>query len=147
MEDNLTHGALLVLLVLLVLLGSLRGGIIAALSIPLALFGSLLFLNQTGISGNLLSLGAIDFGILIDGSVVMVENILRRLSHATDKSAANRLRVIKEAAMEVAAPVMAAVLIITVVYLPILGLPGVSGKTFQPMALTEIGRASCRERV
>jgi heavy metal efflux system protein len=137
-EDNLTHGALLVLLVLLVLLGSLRGGIIAALSIPLALFGSLLFLNQTGISGNLLSLGAIDFGILIDGSVVMVENILRRLSHATDKSAANRLRVIKEAAMEVAAPVMAAVLIITVVYLPILGLPGVSGKTFQPMALTVV---------
>lgn len=134
-KDNLLHGAVLVLVVLLVLLGSLRGGLIAALAIPMALAGSLLFLSISSISGNLLSLGAIDFGILIDGSVVMVENILRRLSHRSNES---RLEIIKAAAIEVAAPVLAAVLIITAVYLPILGLPGVSGKTFQPMALTVV---------
>ncbi len=134
-KDNLSHGAILVLLVLLAVLGSLRGGLIAAFSIPLAMAGSLLFLNLSGIPGNLLSLGAIDFGILIDGSVVMVENILRRLAHNPHEE---RLAVIKAAAAEVASPVLAAVLIITVVYLPILGLPGVSGKTFQPMALTVI---------
>ncbi|HEY9757409.1 MAG TPA: CusA/CzcA family heavy metal efflux RND transporter [Oculatellaceae cyanobacterium] len=134
-KENLLHGAVLVLLVLLVLLGSIRGGLIAALAIPLALAGSLLFLKLGSISGNLLSLGAIDFGILIDGSVVMVENVLRRLSHPHK---GDRITVITEAACEVAVPVLTAVLIITIVYLPILGLPGVSGKTFQPMALTVI---------
>lgn len=135
-KDNLLHGALLVLIVLLVVLGSMRGGLISAISIPLAMAGSLLFLNMSNIPGNLLSLGAIDFGILIDGSVVMVENIMRRLSHHEHSD--DRLSIIKSAAAEIAAPVLTAVLIITVVYLPILGLPGVSGKTFHPMALTVI---------
>lgn len=134
-KENLLHGAILVLLVLLVLLGSIRGGIIAALAIPLALAGALLFLKLAAISGNLLSLGAIDFGILIDGAVVMVENILRRLSHQPEH---DRLTVVQDAAREVALPVFTAVLIITIVYLPVLGLPGVSAKTFQPMALTVI---------
>lgn len=134
-KDNLLHGAVLVLVVLLVLLGSLRGGIISAIAIPLSLAGSLLFLKLSGVSGNLLSLGAIDFGILIDGSVVMVENILRRLSH---DSQSNRFQTVLSAACEVALPVFTAVLIITIVYLPVLGLPGVSGKTFQPMALTVV---------
>lgn len=160
-KDNLQHGAVLVVIVLLVVLGSLRGGLISAISIPLAMAGSLLFLNLSKIPGNLLSLGAIDFGILIDGSVVMVENIMRRLAHAkantpvqfdvddvnkVDKNNApaselpenQRLAIVKTAAAEIAAPVLTAVLIITVVYLPILGLPGVSGKTFHPMALTVI---------
>ena len=132
---NLSHGAILVLIVLFVVLGSVRGGIIAALAIPLSLFGALIFLNGSGISANLLSLGAIDFGILIDGSVVMVEHILKRLS---EKPGIDRLSVVKSAAAEVATPVLFAILIITVVYLPILGLPGVSGKTFQPMALTVV---------
>ncbi|MCA9801014.1 MAG: efflux RND transporter permease subunit, partial [Cyanobacteria bacterium HKST-UBA02] len=83
-----------------------------------------------------LSLGAIDFGILIDGSVVLMENIVCRLSRAGD--GADRLRAVKEASLEVAGPVLCAVLIITVVYLPILTLPGVSGKTFHPMALTVV---------
>ena len=134
-KDNLSHGAILVLVVLFALLGSVRGGVIAAIAIPLSLFGALIFLNVSGISGNLLSLGAIDFGILIDGSVVMVENILRRLS---EHHGHNRLEVVRAAALEVASPVLFAILIITVVYLPILGLPGVSGKTFQPMALTVV---------
>jgi cobalt-zinc-cadmium resistance protein CzcA len=133
-RDNLEHGAMLVLIVLFLLLGNWRGGLVAAAAIPLSLAGSLLFLNLSGVSANLLSLGAVDFGILIDGSVVMVENILRRL-HSTKH---NRIDTIASAAKEVAAPVFAAITIITVVYLPILGLPGVAGKTFQPMALTVV---------
>jgi cobalt-zinc-cadmium resistance protein CzcA len=134
---NLMFGAVLVVIVLFALLGSIRGGVIAALSIPLSLFGALIFLTMSGTSANLLSLGALDFGILIDGSVVMVENIIRKLSHG-HTSAAQRLNVVKAAACEVASPVLFAVMIITVVYFPILGLPGVSGKTFQPMAITVV---------
>ncbi len=134
---NLLYGAFFVLVVLFALLGSVRGAIIAALSIPLALAGALLFLNASGTSGNLLSLGAIDFGILIDGSVFMVENIVRRLAdHRT--AGREKLAVVRDAAAEVATPVLFAVLIITAVYLPILMLPGVSGKTFRPMALTMV---------
>lgn len=142
-KDNLLHGAFLVLVVLFFLLGNLRGGIVAAAAIPLSLAGSLLFLNLGGVSANLLSLGAIDFGILIDGSVVMVENIILRMAHqkpakTKDENNKIRLEIVNSAAKEVALPVFAAIAIITVVYLPILGLPGVSGKTFQPMALTVV---------
>ncbi len=137
---NLTFGALLVLALLFIVMGSIRSGIIAALAIPFSLAGALLFLQSTGTSANLMSLGAIDFGILIDGSVVVMENIVCRLSESGGyaSSKKKRLAVIKSAAQEVAAPVLFAVLIITVVYLPILSLPGVSGKTFLPMALTVI---------
>lgn len=82
---NLMFGAVLVVIVLFALLGSIRGGVIAALSIPLSLFGALIFLTMSGTSANLLYLGALDFGILIDGSVVMVENIIRKLSHGQYK--------------------------------------------------------------
>jgi heavy metal efflux system protein len=134
---NLLEGAGLVIVVLFVLLGNWRAGLIAALAIPLSLLGAICFLTLTNTSGNLLSLGALDFGILIDGSVVMVDNILRRLGE--DKpTPAEKLSVVKIASEEVARPVLFAVLIITVVYMPILFLPGVSGKTFQPMALTVI---------
>ncbi len=134
---NLTVGAILVVVILFVVLGNLRGGIIAALAIPLALLGSISFLVITNTSGNLLSLGAIDFGILIDGSVVMVENILRRLSEERPDPE-DRLAVIGRASTEVARPILFAVLIITVVYIPVLFLTGVAGKTFQPMALTVV---------
>lgn len=134
---NLLEGAGLVVLVLFVLLGNWRAGLIAALAIPLSLLGAVSFLTLTNTSGNLLSLGALDFGILIDGSVVMVDNILRRLGE--DKpTPPEMLGVVKLASQEVARPILFAVLIITVVYMPILFLPGVSGKTFQPMALTVI---------
>ena len=132
---NLQHGAILVILVLFVVLGDVRSALVAAIAIPLSLLGSIGFLAATGASGNLLSLGAIDFGILIDGTVVMVENIMRRLAMARGR---NRLSTVLAASVEVARPVFFAVLIITVVYLPILGLPGVSGRTFQPMALTVV---------
>jgi len=134
---NLLEGAGLVVIVLFVLLGNWRAGLIAALAIPLSLLGAVSFLTLSNTSGNLLSLGALDFGILIDGSVVMVDNILRRLGEDRPTSA-DKLSVVKSASEEVARPVLFAVLIITVVYLPILFLPGVSGKTFQPMALTVI---------
>ncbi|HEY9760534.1 MAG TPA: CusA/CzcA family heavy metal efflux RND transporter [Oculatellaceae cyanobacterium] len=133
---NLLEGAGLVVVVLFVLLGNWRAGLIAALAIPLSLLGAVTFLTMSNTSGNLLSLGALDFGILIDGSVVMVDNILRRLSLLKDPS--KKLETIKLASQEVARPVLFAVLIIAVVYMPILFLPGVSGKTFQPMALTVI---------
>jgi cobalt-zinc-cadmium resistance protein CzcA len=133
---NLVEGAGLVVVVLFVLLGNWRAGLIAALAIPLSLVGAVAFLTMSNTSGNLLSLGALDFGILIDGSVVMVDNILRRLSLMKDRSM--KLETIKLASQEVARPVLFAVLIIAVVYMPILFLPGVSGKTFQPMALTVI---------
>ncbi|MDR3613991.1 MAG: CusA/CzcA family heavy metal efflux RND transporter [Candidatus Obscuribacterales bacterium] len=132
---NLLHGAFFVVVVLVVLLGDLRGAFIAALAIPFSLLGALSFLSLTNTSGNLLSLGAIDFGILIDGSVVMVENIIRRLA---ENPQGDRLKNVQSSAGEVAKPIFFAVLIITAVYLPILALPGVSGKTFQPMALTVI---------
>jgi heavy metal efflux system protein len=132
---NLSYGAVLVLIILFVLLGNVRGGIIAALAIPLSLLGAMTFLTLSRTSANLLSLGALDFGILIDGSVVMVEHILSRLSEWHGRTV-DRLSVVKRAASEVVSPITFAVLIITVVYLPILALPGVSGKTFQPMALT-----------
>lgn len=135
---NLAGGAALVLVVLFVLLGNWRGGLIAALSIPLSLLGSVTFLSWTGASGNLLSLGAIDFGILIDGTVVMIENILRRLGERQPSNPSARLAVIRDASAEVARPVLFAVLIITVVYLPVLFLGGVAGKTFQPMVLTVV---------
>ncbi|MGA7953749.1 MAG: CusA/CzcA family heavy metal efflux RND transporter [Gloeobacterales cyanobacterium] len=134
---NLVEGAILVVLVLLLLLGNLRGGIIAASAIPLAMMGAVGFLVLTNTSGNLLSLGAIDFGILIDGSVVMIENILRRLAEDQPEPE-ERLAVVQSAAAEVARPVLFAVGIIIVVYLPILFLTGVAGKTFQPMALTVV---------
>jgi heavy metal efflux system protein len=132
---NLSYGAVLVLIVLFLLLGNVRGGIIAALAIPLSLLGAMSFLTISGTSANLLSLGALDFGILIDGSVVMVEHILSRLAACRDQ-AVSKLTVVKNATAEVVSPITFAVLIITVVYLPILSLPGVSGKTFRPMALT-----------
>jgi cobalt-zinc-cadmium resistance protein CzcA len=134
---NLSYGAVLVLVILFLLLGNIRGGIIAALAIPLSLLGAMSFLNLSRTSANLLSLGALDFGILIDGSVVMVEHILTRLGDVRGRSL-DKLAVVKYAACEVVSPITFAVLIITAVYLPILALPGVSGKTFQPMALTVI---------
>jgi cobalt-zinc-cadmium resistance protein CzcA len=134
---NLTEGALLVVVVLFVLLGNWQAGIIASLAIPLSLIGAVGFLVLSNTSGNLLSLGALDFGILIDGSVVMVDNILRRLAEFKP-GGKNRLAVIKIASEEMARPVTFAVLIITIVYMPVLFLPGVSGRTFQPMATTVI---------
>lgn len=132
---NLTEGAVLVVVVLLLLLGNIRAGLIVALAIPLSMLAAMTAMYHTGLSGNLMSLGAIDFGLIVDGAVVMVENVVRRRSEAPNRPAAE---VIREAAQEVARPVVFAVAIITVVYLPLLSLQGVEGRMFQPMALTVI---------
>lgn len=137
-EKNLVEGALLVVVILLVLLGNFRGALIVALAIPLSMLAAFSGMVWAGISGNLMSLGAIDFGLIVDGSVVMVENIVRHLAEARKRGERNTFAIILDSAREVARPVFFAVLIITVVYIPILTLEGVEGKMFRPMAWTVI---------
>ncbi len=140
LQKNLLEGGVLVIVVLLVLLGSLRAGLIVALAVPLSMAGAFVGMWVAGLSGNLMSLGAIDFGLIVDGSVVLIENIVRRVAehrhHHRETHAP--LEVIGDACREVARPVVFGVGIILLVYLPILSLRGVEGKMFRPMALTVI---------
>lgn len=131
---NLIEGGVLVIAVLLLLLGSLRGGLIVSAAIPLSMLVAFTGMLYSGISGNLMSLGAIDFGLIVDGSVVMVENILRRVSQK--KADADAVEVVRSAAGEVARPIFFGVAIIFLVYIPVLTLGGVEGKMFKPMAAT-----------
>ncbi len=135
---NLVEGALLVIAVLLLLLGNLRGGLIVASAIPLSMLLAFTGMIQAGISGNLMSLGAIDFGLIVDGAVVMIENIVRHLAEKRAAQPEERGLVIFRAGREVLRPIFFAVSIIVIVYLPILTLQGVEGKMFRPMALTVI---------
>jgi len=134
---NLVEGGLLVVAVLLLMLGNVRGGLIVASAIPLSMLFAFTGMVEAGLSGNLMSLGAIDFGLIVDGSVVMIENIVRRLGEAR-AAGQSKDDVIRDAGREVARPVFFAVLIIIIVYLPILTLEGVEGKMFRPMALTVV---------
>lgn len=131
---NLIEGGLLVIAVLLLLLGSFRAGFVVSLAIPLSMLAAFIGMVQAHISGNLMSLGALDFGLIVDGSVVIIENILRRLQQKKlDERAED---VISSAAREVAKPIFFGVAIIFLVYIPILTLGGVEGKMFKPMAIT-----------
>ncbi|MBX7081099.1 MAG: CusA/CzcA family heavy metal efflux RND transporter [Nannocystaceae bacterium] len=133
-RTNLLEGALLVVAVLFVFLGHLRAGIIVALAIPLSmLFASSLML-RLGIAGSLMSLGAIDFGLVVDSSVIQIENVMRRV--AEHRGATPRLELVRDAVIEVRKPTLFGELIIAIVYLPILTLEGIEGKLFRPMALT-----------
>ncbi|KTS22440.1 cation transporter [Methylobacterium indicum] len=132
---NLVEGAVLVVVVLLLLLGNLRAGLVVAAAIPLSMLMAFAGMRVLGLSGNLMSLGAIDFGLIVDGAVVMVENVLRARGEHPDRPA---FAVIRDAAAEVAKPILFAVAIIILVYLPVLALEGVAGKMFRPMALTVI---------
>jgi cobalt-zinc-cadmium resistance protein CzcA len=132
---NLAEGAVLVMVVLFALLGNARAGLIVASAIPLSMLAAATAMYFAGLSGNLMSLGAIDFGLIVDGAVVMIENVVRRRAHAPHHSVD---KVVHGAAREVARPIVFAVAIITVVYLPILSLQGIEGKLFRPMALTVI---------
>jgi cobalt-zinc-cadmium resistance protein CzcA len=133
-RKNLFEAGILVVAVLFLFLGNLRAAAIVALAIPLAMLFAFSGMLRFGIAASLLSLGAIDFGLIVDSSVVMVENCVRHLGHnATGK---DRLEVIREAAVEVRKPTLFGELIIMIVYLPILTLEGVEGKLFRPMALT-----------
>ena len=134
---NLVEGGILVVAVLLLMLGNVRGGLMVAAAIPLSMLVAFTGMVTAGLSGNLMSLGAIDFGLIVDGSVVMIENIVRRLGEAR-AAGQSKDDVIRDAGREVARPVFFAVLIIIIVYLPILTLEGVEGKMFRPMALTVV---------
>ena len=135
-RTNLLEGALLVVAVLFIFLGNLRAGLIVASAIPLSLLFAFDLMTRVGIAGSLMSLGAIDFGLVVDSSVIVVENTLRRL----DLEGGRRpvLEVVKDAALEVRRPTLFGELIIIIVYLPILTLEGVEGKLFRPMAATVV---------
>jgi cobalt-zinc-cadmium resistance protein CzcA len=136
-RKNLFEGGLLVIAVLFAFLGNLRAAMIVAVAIPLSMLVAFSGMLRFGVAASLLSLGAIDFGMVVDSSVVMIENCVRRLGSAA-AAGRSRLDVIREAAVEVRRPTLFGELIIMIVYLPILTLEGVEGKMFRPMALTVI---------
>jgi cobalt-zinc-cadmium resistance protein CzcA len=136
-RKNLFEAGLLVVAVLFLFLGNLRAAGIVALAIPLSLLFAFSGMLRLGVTASLLSLGAIDFGMIVDSSVVMVENCVRHLAHGDNKGK-TKLEVVRDAALEVRKPTLFGELIIMIVYLPILTLEGVEGKMFRPMALTVI---------
>lgn len=142
-QKNLLEGALLVIVVLFVLLGNIRAALITAAVIPLAMLATITGMVQQGVSANLMSLGALDFGLIVDGAVIIVENCIRRLGMAQHQSGGllalrERLNVVFAATTEVIKPSLFGVAIITVVYIPIFALTGVEGKMFHPMAATVV---------
>ena len=142
-KRNLFEGALLVIAVLFLLLGNWRAALITAAVIPLAMLMTITGMVKTRVSGNLMSLGAIDFGLIVDGAVIIVENCLRHLSnyqrmHGALPGLTERLRIVREATLEVVRPSVFGVTIILIVYVPIFALSGIEGKMFHPMAFTVI---------
>lgn len=133
-QTNLIEGSILVILILILLLYNLRGGFIVASVIPLSMLFAVIMMVATGVSGNLMSLGAIDFGLIVDGAVVMVENAIRKLHQK--RNGVSTEETLLESALEVGRPVVFAVGIIIIVYLPIMTLTGMEGKMFRPMAYT-----------
>ena len=143
-QKNLLEGALLVIAVLFLMLGNIRAALITAAVIPLAMLATLTGMRATGVSANLMSLGALDFGLIVDGAVIIVENAIRRLAQASPGSKPaelplqQRLQIVFSAANEVIRPSLFGVLIITLVYIPLFSLTGVEGKMFHPMAATVV---------
>jgi cobalt-zinc-cadmium resistance protein CzcA len=138
---NLAEGAALVVAVLLLLLGNLRAGLVVAAVIPMALLGAVIAMKESGMSGNLMSLGAIDFGLLVDGAVIIVEHAVRKLAErrrelARELTSAERIDTVRSATLEVRSASLFGEAIIAIVYLPILSLTAVEGKLFRPMAST-----------
>ncbi len=136
-KGSLFEGGLLVVAVLFVMLGNLRAGLIVAAAIPLSMLFAFAGMLRFGISASLLSLGALDFGLVVDSSVVMVENAMRRISLGDGERASHR-QTVRDAIVEVRGPTLFGELVIMAVYLPVLTLEGVEGKFFRPMALTVI---------
>ncbi len=140
-QKNLIEGALLVVVVLFVFLGNIRAALLTAAVIPIAMLMTITGMVQNKVSANLMSLGALDFGLIVDGAVIIVENCLRRLSEAGrngEQPLRDRLAVVSDATREVIRPALFGVFIITAVYLPIFALTGVEGKMFHPMAITVV---------
>jgi cobalt-zinc-cadmium resistance protein CzcA len=142
-QINLVEGALLVVVILFVLLGNIRAALITAVVIPLVMLATITGMVNTGVSANLMSLGALDFGLIVDGAVIIVENCIRRFAESQKRTGAilplkDRLELVFQATNEVIRPSLFGVLIITVVYIPLFSLTGVEGKMFHPMAATVI---------
>lgn len=142
-QKNLVEGALLVIVILFLLLGNIRAALITAAVIPLAMLATIAGMVKTGVSANLMSLGALDFGLIVDGAVIIVENSVRRLAESQQKNGQKldlkkRLNTVFHATTEVIRPSLFGVAIITVVYIPIFTLTGVEGKMFHPMAATVV---------
>jgi cobalt-zinc-cadmium resistance protein CzcA len=136
-SHTLFEGVSIVLLVLIFFLGNVRTALVVAITIPLSLLFAFIMMHFTGIPANLLSLGAIDFGIIVDGAVVMAENIVRRISHATaDEKERGTLWIVLDASREVEREIFFSILIIVLAYLPLFSLQRVEGKLFSPMAYT-----------
>lgn len=146
-QTNLFEGALLVIVILFFLLGNVRAAFLTAAVIPIAMLMTVTGMVHVGVSANLMSLGALDFGLLVDGAIIIVENCLRRLGRATsngeDLSIKERFDIVYNATQEVIRPALFGVFIITAVYLPIFSLTGVEGKMFHPMALTVVIALLC----
>ncbi|MFA4950422.1 efflux RND transporter permease subunit [Brevundimonas sp.] len=147
-EKNLVEGALLVIVVLFLLLGNIRAALITAAVIPITMLMTITGMVQTGVSGNLMSLGALDFGLIVDGAVIIVENCLRRFGQAQHQHGRlltrdERFALAASASSEVIRPSLFGVLIITLVYVPIFALTGVEGKMFHPMAITVVIALTC----
>ena len=142
-EKNLVEGALLVIVILFLLLGNLRAALLTALVIPITMLMTITGMVENRVSGNLMSLGALDFGLIVDGAVIIVENCLRRLGlkqHELGRLLTRKERFAEtaSAAAEVIRPSLFGVLIITLVYVPVFALTGVEGKMFHPMAFTVV---------
>ncbi|HAD71566.1 MAG TPA: CusA/CzcA family heavy metal efflux RND transporter, partial [Gammaproteobacteria bacterium] len=142
-EKNLAEGALLVIVILFLLLGNFRAALITALVIPIAMLMTITGMVENKVSGNLMSLGALDFGLIVDGAVIIIENCLRRFGMEQHKlgrllTKEERFDLASKATAEVIKPSIFGILIITVVYLPIFSLTGVEGKMFHPMAFTVV---------
>ena len=138
-EKNLIEGAALVIIVLVLLLGNWRGALLVSSVIPLSMLFAAICMVAFGVSGNLMSLGSLDFGLIVDGAVIVVENAVRKRAEAQHAGSSEAPeRTILEACLEVGRPVVFAVAIIMIVYLPILSLTGIEGKMFKPMALTVV---------
>jgi len=142
-QKNLAEGALLVVIILFLLLGNFRAALITAAIIPIAMLITLTGMARGGVSANLMSLGALDFGLIVDGAVIIVENCLRRLGEAQHRMGRlldrdERFGLVAKASAEVMRPSIFGIIIITVVYLPIFTLSGIEGKTFHPMAITVV---------
>ena len=140
-KTNLMEGAILVIVILFLLLGNFRAALLTAAVIPFAMLMTITGMVQTKTSANLMSLGALDFGLLVDGAIIIVENCMRRLSHASNGTIIplkQRLTLVFDATREVIRPALFGVFIITAVYLPIFALSGVEGKMFHPMAITVV---------
>ncbi len=141
-ETNLLEGALIVIFILVIFLGNLRAGLLVASVIPLAMLFAIIMMNLFGVSGNLMSLGALDFGLIVDGAVIIVEAVMHQLAHSKNYAAANRIsqtEMDKEVKFSAGRMMNIAVfgqIIILIVYLPILALEGIEGKMFKPMAQT-----------